>query len=58
MSTDKQWRDVSRNLNKYLMRNILCIYTVNVLINARIKCALNPENGHLRVNLYARVIFK
>ena len=34
-------------------------YTVHVLINARIKCALNLENGHpaymhLRVNLYAR----
>ena len=24
--------------------------TVKVLINARIKCALNSENGHLRVN--------
>ena len=25
-------------------------FTVNVLINARIKCALNSENGHLHVN--------
>ena len=28
--------------------------TVNVLINVRIKCALNLGNGHLHVNLYAR----
>ena len=35
-------------------RSLPTLDTVNVLINAHIKWALNLENGHLRANLYTR----